>query len=284
TTEIDDNGEEMKDLYDIIVVAGQSNAEGNGVKANDEEVISDKVNHLIDKNPVWLNVLKDGTVKLEMVYPTQMLLEQAHERLNGENKKVADFSETFAKAYIDGGYLQEGRKVLIVKTAVGGTGFARNEWGWNSALFDRLKLMTDYGLSLNSGNRVVALLWHQGEHDSVENAQLNAEERYDFYSKSFKKQMNAFRSRYGENVPIIAGEFADSWAELPENKTNCDAVEKALKDTCAEMGNAGVASSEGLLSNDQMFHNGDNLHFCADSLYQLGGRYFDIYEELIKRG
>ena len=141
--------------------------------------------------------------------------------------------------------------------------------------------MVDYGLKLNKDNRIVALLWHQGEHDSFENAELTADERYAFYRENFKKQMLAFREKYGKNIPVIAGEMVNSWAELAENKTKCDAVEKATKDVCREIGRAAIVESEGLLSNDDAFHNGDNLHFCADSIYELGERYYSLFEKII---
>lgn len=268
--------------FDVIILAGQSNAEGNGVKKDDKEFVSDKIFQIADKNKIMTKVLDDGKVIIDMVYPVEMVFEQAHERVS-DGKKFADFSETFAKKYIENGYLKEGRKVLIIKTAVGGTGFARKEWGVGSILYKRLCDMVDYGMSLNPDNRVVALLWHQGEHDCVENVNLNPEELYKFYSARFKEQTLKIRERYGKDIPVMVGEFADSWAELPENKKNCDAVEKALNDVCEEIGNAGKASSKGLISNEQAFHNGDNLHFCADSVYELGERYFDIYEKLRRK-
>ena len=272
----------QNNAFDVIVIAGQSNAEGNGIKKDDKEFVSEKVYQIADKNNIGTKVLEDGKVIIDMVYPTEIVLEKAHERISADNKKMADFSETFAKNYIDGGYLRKERKVLIIKTAVGGTGFARKEWGLGSILFERLNFMVDYGLNLNKDNRIIALLWHQGEHDSFENAALTADERYKFYKENFKKQTLAFREKYGKEIPVITGEMADSWAELPENKTNCDAVEKALQDACREIGNAAVVKSTGLVSNDQVFGNGDNIHFCADSIYELGNRYFAAYKNLIK--
>lgn len=267
--------------FDIIVVAGQSNAEGNGVKKDKKEIISEKVYQIADKNFIGTKVLEDGRVIIDMIYPTEIVFEKAHERKDSTGKQFADFSETFAQSYIKGGNLKEGRKILIIKAAVGGTGFARHEWGVGSVLFERLKLMVDYGLNLNKENRIVALLWHQGEHDSFENANLSADERYNFYRENFGKQMLVFREKYGKDIPVIAGEMANSWAELPENKVKCAAVEKATKDVCREIGKAAVVSSEGLLSNDDAFKNGDNLHFCAESLYELGKRYYSVYKNII---
>ena len=270
--------------FDVIVLAGQSNAEGNGIKKDKTEFLSDDVYQVIDKNYIGLKTLDDGKVIIEMVYPTEIVFEKAHERSDGKGGSLADFSETFAKRYIEDGRLINGRKILIVKTAVGGTGFARNEWGIGSPLYERLRYMLDYALGLNKKNRVVALLWHQGECDAFENAQFSNAERFDFYYKNFVAQTEDFRKKYGENIPVIAGEFIDSWAELPENKNNCDVVESALYSATGDMGNAKTVSSKGLISNDEAFHNGDNVHFCAESLYELGKRYYSAFSEIVKGG
>ena len=130
--------------------------------------------------------------------------------------------------------------------------------------------LKDLGLFLDSQRR------------TFENAELNAKSRYDFYFENLKEQLSVIREKYGKDIPVITGEFVNSWAELAENKSQCDAVEKALKDLCADIGNAAMVNSEGLLSNDEVFHNGDNIHFCAKSVYELGGRYFDAYAKLCK--
>lgn len=271
---------EINSAFDVIIVAGQSNAEGNGLKRDEFQYLSDDVYQITDKNRIAIKELGDGKVILDMVYPTEIVFEKAHERVDEKNGLSADFSEIFANRYIEDGRLKEGRKILIVKAAVGGTGFARREWGVGSILFERLNFMVDYALALNPENRIVAFLWHQGEHDAFENPDLKDPVRYMFYYKSFMEQTEAFRRKYGENIPVIAGEMADSWAELPENKRKCDAVENALKDACRQIGNSTVVSSKGLLSNDEAFQNGDKLHFCGESVYELGKRYYSAFSNM----
>lgn len=266
--------------FDIIIVAGQSNAEGNGLKNNKNQIISDNVYHLIDKNNVATKVCDDGKVILDMVYPTEMILEVAHERVQDGNL-MADFSQTFAQKYIEDGRLKNGRKILIVKAAVGGTGFARKEWGVGSILLKRLMDMVDYALSLNKDNKIVALLWHQGEHDCVENVGLSIDELYNFYFNNLLNQFNLIRTKYSQQIPIVTGEFVNSWADLPENKEKCDVVETAMKNVCNNIKYSMVVSSSGLLSNDQVFYNGDNIHFCGESIYELGKRYYSAYKSML---
>ena len=271
----------MDEIFDVIVLAGQSNAEGNGIKKDKTEFLSDNVYQIVDKNYIGLKTLDNGKVVIDMVYPTEIVFEKAHERPDGKGGSLADFSETFAKRYMEDGRLKNGRKVLIVKTAVGGTGFARHEWGIGSPLYERLNYMLDYALGLNAENRIVAFLWHQGEHDAFENAQLNNAERYDFYYKNFVAQIEDFRKKYGVNIPVIAGEFVDDYAEKSENKNNCDVVESALYAATDDIKKAKTVSSKGLLSNDETFHNGDNAHFCAESLYEFGKRYYSAFSEIV---
>lgn len=276
----------MKEKFDIIILAGQSNAEGNGWKEeNDPEIINENVFHLIDKNPASIY----GKTQVEPY------IEVAHERHYLEMKaKAADISETFADEYIKGGYLKAGRSILVVKAAVSGSSFAVKEWGWGigNPLIGRLFRMTDYALSLNKENRIVALLWHQGETDAMENVDFTEKERYDFYYENFFEQMKAIRTRYNEwNFPIIAGEFVPSWAWGVQNKEKVDAIYKATRNALENIGNFGIVSSAELKSNGETvgkldnfkFCKDDDIHFCADSVYEFGRRYYKVFENIKKQ-
>ena len=88
--------------FDIIVKAGQSNCEGWGYG----DVAAP---YLPDERAFALN--GDGTVCL------------AEEKVWG-NRIRGNFAHTFAQRYAEEGFLREGRKILIVEAAVGGTGFS----------------------------------------------------------------------------------------------------------------------------------------------------------------
>lgn len=270
-----------KQRFDVVILAGQSNAEGNGVRSKDvPEKRIDGVYELIDANVAYPYFdEKENATKLVVTMPTEFVLREARERTDGENFR-SDISETFAADYIAAGRLKAGRKILIVKAAVGGTGFALGQWGVGNPLWTRMVGMIDYALGLNPENRVVAFLWHQGEHDAFEQAWLSPEERYAFYVGKYKQQCLAVRNIYGD-VPVICGGFVDHWAEKPENKSACDAVEKALYDVSVEIGKSAFVGSEGLLSNDQLIKNGDDIHFCYKSVYELGHRYFSAFEKIV---
>ncbi len=266
--------------FDVVILAGQSNAEGNGVIQGKLPQPLDNVYQEIDKNPSYINEEVKDSPKLIVTLPVECEIQNYQERTNGKDS-FADLAKGFALDYISSGKLKEGRDIIIIKAAVGGTGFSRNEWGITSPLYERLKQMTDAVLSLNPENRIVAFLWHQGEHDAFENAQFNDSERYDFYYNHFKEQTLDYLKRYSQfKFPVIAGEVNKDWGA--EYRHQCDAVEKATKDVIKEIGFGGVALSDGLISNDQAIKNGDKAHFSAEAICEFGRRYFNIYRELVK--
>lgn len=67
-----------------------------------------------------------------------------------------DFALTFAEKYIEYGFLQEERKLLIVRGAIGGTGFMKKHWCVQDIVYKKMIEMTDYALMSSPENRVVA--------------------------------------------------------------------------------------------------------------------------------
>ena len=109
---------------DIVVVAGQSNAEGFGIGPVTREYIPDD-RILLLTNLAEANIKKNehGKDELKILYPAPNRIETADEQGTGDEKRglLALF---FAENYVRSGCLQSGRKLLIVNAAVGGTGFA----------------------------------------------------------------------------------------------------------------------------------------------------------------
>lgn len=266
-----------KEKFDIIILAGQSNAEGNGLCSPKEQYFNERVFELTDDS---VAVYGYGDIAYET--HTSFPIDNARYRIN-DHRVSADLSEMFAEKYIESGLLAKDRKILIVKAAVGGTGFSLKQWGTENPLHCRLCDMTDYALSLNKENRLVAFLWHQGEHDAFEQASLTPTEREKFYHDNFKATLEDIRTRYGaKELPVICGEFADSWADKFKDATS--AVETASEKVCQEIGNAAMVKSEGLLSNAQVIDwSVDDIHFCYESVLELGKRYFEKFKEIIER-
>lgn len=275
------NGNQYKNAaLDVVVLAGQSNAQGCGMGEVQNEYAPDaRILMLKDTFNVRFEKNAEGKDYLLVQRPTDFVIERAEEAVS-DGKKLGNIALSFARRYVQSGRLQEGRRLLIVNGTYGGTGFARNEWGVNGCLYLRLCDMLEELFALGIPRRIEAFLWHQGECDSFENAHLSPEERYKKHLSDLSAQMNDFRKKYGA-VPFVCGGFTDEWVE--QNKPQCGAIIRAMQEYCQNAGNAAYVDTHGLPSNDKDTGNGDRLHFCRASLYALGEKYFQAYESLAGR-
>ena len=265
-----------KERFDIVIQAGQSNAEGCGKGPLREK------EYEVDEDILHLNAdftVKEGIVgdiwKLVLNYGEKPLrIDVAKERINDGGEIVADFSLTFAKAYKDAGYLKDGRKLLVLRCGVGGTGFKKRYWGPNDEVYLKMIEMIDYALSLNKENRLVAFLWHQGEHDAFEGNDPCV------YEQQLENMLNSVRERYSvPRLPFITADFVNEWES--ENIDICAPIVEKIKAVTYRAGGEFVETSD-LLSNNQKIANGDGIHFCRQSIYELGRRYFRAFEKLVK--
>ncbi|MBQ7779060.1 MAG: hypothetical protein IJ404_01065 [Clostridia bacterium] len=264
--------------YDIIILGGQSNAEGNGLGPTDRPFILDeRILMMRDGGKYGYEQQEDGSMKYFVTEPYTYVTEIAKERNDGQNN-YGMFALTFAKKYIEAGLLEDGRKLLIINGTSGGTGFAGKQWGIGNVLHERLIKMINEAKK-DENDRFVAFLWHQGEHDAFENAEASAEKRREIYRADLTATVNAIRNETGENrLPFIAAEFVSEWKD--KNTVACDAVIAATNDVCEKLGNGKVVMARDLKSNNQTVGNGDDIHFCRDALVTLGERYFDAYCEI----
>ena len=255
--------------FDIIIQAGQSNAEGMGRG----DVVDE---YLPNDNVYYLNVAKKVEHTPECVkitfFEQPFSISIAQER-EVAGIKIGDFSLSFAKKYVESGFLDKGRKLLIVRIGIGGTGFKKGNWGLDDALYKKMLEMTDYALSLNKNNRVVAFLWHQGEHDAFEG------NIPDVFGKQLSAMVSSVRKRYGE-IPFIAGDFVREWKQ--KNIEICKPIVEKIQKVVELLGNAAFVATDDLLSNNEKIKNGDDIHFCRQALQILGQRYFEKYLEIVK--
>ena len=199
-----------------------------------------------------------------------------------EQNQSANIALSFAKEYIKEGRLQAGRKLLIVRAAVGGTGFFKHEWSEDGILFRRMRDMVEKALSMHQENRVVALCWHQGESDAFERPDMeNATERRNAYEAYFEKFILETRKICNnDTLPVMTGGFTQEWSK--HFKPQCEAVIAATVAVCKRLGHARFHATEGLLSNNEKTSNGDDIHFCRESLHILGERYYQSFVSILE--
>ncbi len=266
--------------FDIIVLGGQSNAEGYGVGDVTEEYVADeRILWLNDNSRPRFEKDTNGKDVFCIDYPAETQITVADEPI-GAQGKVGKLSFFFAKEYVANNLLANKRKLLIINCAVGGTGFCRNEWGVNGILYRRLKDLTKLALDLNPQNKLVAFLWHQGECDSFENADWSIEQKYQTHKANLGNMLNDFCDTFNcPQIPFVTAGFCDEW--YLKNKPQCDAVLQAIKEVATERNGAFVKTC-GLLSNNQQTNNGDDIHFSRESSHIVGKKMFDAYLSLRK--
>jgi len=253
--------------YDIIIQAGQSNSEGCGRGQADDYVPDEKI--------VCLESDFSIAVANERIGPDW--------RDSDSNGKVNNFALSFAKEYLLSGRLAGGRKLMIIRAAVGGTGFADKRWGMTDDLYLKMMELIKYSLNLNPANELVAFLWHQGETDACYDTSR------DLHYKNLKELIESVRVKFNcPFLPFIAGDFVPQWkARCAAKKESLEElfpgmpwagnvipVVTAIKDVCSDIGNAEFVKTDGLSSNHEVVGNGDIIHFSRDALNKLGVRYY----------
>lgn len=240
------------DEFDIIIQAGQSNSQGCGFGPVAEPFVENENIFYLDND---------------------FIIRKAQEHIFG-NEIGGNFSLTFCTKYINEGLLAQGRKILIIRAAVGGTGFLDDNWKMEDVLFLRMMEMISTALSLNPSNKLVSFLWHQGETDAI----MNASEEEHF--KNLSTLLDAVRNTFEcSDLPFIAGDFVQHWKM--DNLAICEPVIAAIRDVCENKGNAKFVETDNLQSNDQKIGNQDSIHFSREAIYELGHRYFEAFKEIV---
>ena len=243
--------------FDVVILAGQSNAEGCGFGPVDASY---------DPNKRVMYMNRDDTISL------------AVERVE-RNAAQTNFGLSFAREYLAACRLAEGRSLLIIRAAAGGTGFLSGHWRTADALFLHMMEMIRTALALNPENRLVAMLWHQGENDVNRGATYEAHYQHLFTLVTMVR--NAFLV---PKLPFIAGDFTPLWRE--EKGEACAPVSDAVRAVCRDVGYAAFVETDGLSSNFETIAEHplgwphDSIHFSREALYLLGKRYFCAFASI----
>lgn len=253
----------MMEKYDIILEAGQSNAAGYGHGPATKPYIPDnRVLYLTAGDP------QSGEYEPKGNYEIQIATERVNPNF-GLDDRLGDLSLSFGQKYVESGLLAQDRKLLIIRAAVGGTGFLKHYWAIGDPLFQRMLRMTDYGLSLHPENKFVGFLWHQGEHEAA----FHNDPQH--YHQQLLEVIESVRARYQiPDLPFICGGFCNEWVR--ENQPYCDQIMAVIKSVADKVGGRYVETSD-LRSNNQRTGDKDTIHFCREDLYELGHRYFNAF-------
>ncbi len=256
--------------FDIMIQAGQSNAEGYGTGPAQEALVPKFSGNVWQVQPMWTSEVIDG--HLQVIYDDVPYEITPAAEIVKPDLIRGNFAWTFAEEFEKAGFLEEGRQLLIIKAAVGGTGFNDGFWGVGKLLHTKMVEMTDFALSLNPENRVIGFLWHQGENEAY--PEVDFVRLHQMLQDTFED----VRTRYGAGIPVIAGDFVHDWKS--KNLERCTPVIDTIKSVLDEIGNSGFVETSDLESNGHKLQNEDDIHFCREALCILGRRYFEKFKEL----
>ena len=271
----------LKEKFDIVLLVGQSNAEGYGIGEVDNEYEpSENILQFYDSYPVMYRTNDAGAEALDVPESTTYRICPAKENTRKGIGKQGCLAMTFIKKYYDDFLKGSDRKLLLVRAAIGGTGFMRRQWTPDGVLYNRALDMADTALGLNEENRLVAILWHQGESEAVDGKGRGYDYLYSFYTESLTRLIVDLKEKYGE-VPFLAGGHCDDW--IPRFAVESPAITDANKDVFKNFRHTGYVDTAGLGSNDRIVKGKylDDVHFNRPALYELGERYYKVYKEIV---
>lgn len=252
--------------YDVFIQAGQSNADGYGHGPAEYPYVPDeRILYYTAGTP------EAGDYHPESLGRICVAAERPKQDSDPEDR-LGDFSLSFAQRYVEAGLLAPDRKLLIVRTAVGGTGFLKGYWKVGDPLYIRMLRMTDDVMHLNPENRLMGILWHQGEHEAAFHNDPKV------YHGQLRDVVESIRRYYEKpELPFVCGGFCAEWAQ--KNQPDSDRIMDVIRSVAAECGGRYVETDD-LRSNNQKFGSGDEIHFCREDLRELGHRYFEAYQNL----
>ena len=229
-----------EDVTDLVLVTGQSNALGAGTSF--DEFLDASSNQVMAYTDTGWEVASLNQVWDLNWFP----------RTDPATPPSNNFGFHFGKRVAD---QAPGRVVGIILLTAPGEPISH--WDNDSQFFNQTRDKVSRAINeLPYKSKLDAILWHQGESDG---------EDRDEYGAALYDLIERFRSEpwFGDNLPFICGETAESPVNRQLARLNTDADEWTA-----------CVGAEGLpvLPN--------TVHFNAESLRTLGGRYANAYLEM----
>ncbi len=231
---------------DAFLLIGQSNMAGRGVIGSVPPIDPRGMMFML-RNGRWVPMS-------EPINPDRQIFVEKDTDYRSGVSLAASFAESYANRF--------GQKVGLIPCADGGTSLS--EWQPDSVLFDHAVFQTR--LAMRS-SELKGILWHQGENDSRDMADVNA------YPDRFFAMLDELIARIGapESIPVVVGEVSElmaaRWPYVRE-------MNRALNGIASARENIGFAKQDGLTIGP------DGIHFSGPSYREFGRRYFDAYEKL----
>lgn len=228
--------------FDIIGIAGQSNAVGNGIGVDAALDFSDPRIRQWSASGADVN---NATLAIDPLnFPA------------GQQSNAIGFAMTFGREYVK--TLPPNRGVLFVPVAVDGTGFLANNWNPGNAAYNTFIANANAAVASHVNNRYVGTLWHQGENDTtVFSAGMSQSQ----YATALDAVISGSRGSItgAGGSWFILGQMVPSW--IAANLVGVNPVNLAHINTPGRTGNTQVAFWYGSMSPPITCSSGQLCHY-----------------------
>jgi hypothetical protein len=244
--------------YDVVVVLGQSNAQGVGTGWDPA----------VDVGVPGLDQLAGSGAQVGRIVPAKDSLHHVTTWISaGGVQAVGPGMELGRRMLADA---RPGRKVLLVPAAMASTSMTGDgTYAWNPSdtrsrtnLFTRALGQIDAALAQDPDNRLVAVVWAQGESDATRTTTAG-------YRAMLLDLVDRLDARYGA-VPFLIGGMVPEWLGGSPLGRAIDVAHQgmpALRSNVSYIpGAAGYSRSE------------DSIHYTAAGARAMGDKYFAAYQ------
>ena len=170
-------------------------------------------------------------------------------------------------SFADGVARATGNRVGLIPCADGGT--TLSQWMPGEILFDHAVYMTKLAMRTS---KLCGILWHQGESDCKEALDGNYEAIVQDYQERLIVMITALRRELGaEEVPLLIGELSEHYGERYKMGECPVYMNRAFGRIARELPHCALIPAHDLPLK------ADGLHFCSQSLRELGTRYCEGY-------
>ena len=241
----------LKNQYDVIVVAGQSNNYFGYDVSETTKIYSDKILQLGRKDSTNLKIISTD--------------EELHHYSSDNNN--GGYAMTFANSYVKQ-KLKKNRKVLLIPCARFGTSFINNNWNKGDKYYNDAIMRIKYVLNKFPNSKLTCILWHQGESDEGNHSYQS---NLDTFITNFRKDLIL------PNTPFICGGMVPYWTKQNQNRIT---IQNIIENTPNRLPFIGYASPYLPFIINKKDDSENSVHYNAVGLVELGHRYFNSFLNL----
>ncbi len=219
-----------------VLLVGQSNMAGRGYLDDVPKIYNEKI-----------EVLRNGRF--------QMMVEPIH---NDRPTVGVGLASSFALAWT----AEYEEKLGLIPCAEGASSI--DEWDINGPLFRHAVNEAKFA---QESSEIIAILWHQGESDALEN-------RYETYNNKLTKVIKELKNNLGlKDIPVIIGGLPDFLGKsgFGQSAVQYQEINDELVKYCHENENTYFVNTDKLTANI------DGIHLDAKSQRIFGIRYYNAF-------